>query len=367
MDTSQERKERATPRKRQKARQRGHTARSPELTSAAVLLAGLLALRWTGPAAWDSLQTLARSTLGALPAREWAVADFQQAFSAWAWLGLGLVLPLLATVMLAGAATSVAQVGFLVSLDPVAPSLSRLDPVAGLRRMFSRRAGVELIKALAKVLVVGYVTYLAVAGEAARLPDLVGMEPRAALPVLGVIAQRVAWRAGLALLVMGVLDLAYQRWEYEQSLRMTRQEVKEEFKETEGHPHVRARIRERQRQLATRRMMAAVPRADVVVTNPVHLAVALQYDPAVADAPRVVAKGQGHLAERIRRLAAEHQVPLVQNPPLAQALYRLCEVGRVIPAELYRAVAEVLAFVYRLTGRLPRQVAPPGQSPAAGR
>jgi flagellar biosynthetic protein FlhB len=263
------------------------------------------------------------------------------------------VVPVTAAAAAAGTLGGLLQTGLAVSPNVMSPDFSRIDPMAGARRIFSRRALIEMVKAIAKVGVVGYLVFQGSRGDLVRLMSLgempIAEAGRAALS----LAAGMAMRAAFALLAIGVFDYLYQFYEFEMGLRMSKQEVKEETKETEGRPEVRSKIRERQRLLARKRMMAAVPKADVVIANPTHFAVALHYNPAKFAAPVCLARGADLLALKIREIARRHGVPIVENPPLAQALYRSVDVGHAIPSDLYRAVAEVLAFVYRLKGRMP--------------
>lgn len=343
-----ERTQPPTPRRRQEARRRGQTARSADLSLAAVVLGGAVALslaaRWTvrdvqalGRAFWGgqlwgeelSFELLRLAALQGLAAMR----------------GVALVAVLVAAV---AAASQLAQVGFLVSGYPLVPQLARLNPLAGLQRLFSLRSVVELLKGLAKAAAVAWAGWGVVSQVVASGERLVAMEPLAAAAWVASLAQQELLRMGWVLLIVGAADYAYQRWEYEQSLRMSREEVKDEFRQSEGDPQVRARIRSRMRQLAMQRMMPGVARASVVVTNPTHVAVALAYEPQEMDAPVVVAKGLDWMARRIVETAERHGVPVVENPPLAWSLYEAVPIGQAIPPELYRAVAEVLAFVYRL-------------------
>lgn len=264
---------------------------------------------------------------------------------------LVLVLPLAIAVSAAGSGAYLIQTGLLWRSEAFQVDLSRVNPLAGLARLFSIRSIVELIKAIMKLAVIAVAGYMAVRHDVVRLPELVEYDLFSALRVMAQWVLRMALWVGGAVAVIAVADYGYQRFEWERSLRMTRQEVKEEQRESEGDPQIRSRIRSLQRQMARNRMMAAVPKADVVVTNPTHLAVALRYDPASMSAPIVVAKGAGYLAERIKALAVEHGVLVVENKVVAQALYKLVDIGREVPADLYRAVAEILALVYRARGR----------------
>lgn len=343
-----ERTEPATPKRRQEARQRGQVARSADLTMALTSLGGALAVR--------AVVGLMTADVSALGKQFWGGAMWTEELTVEATMRIGMegllhsraLVPLVLAVAGVGLAVQLAQVGFLTSSTPISPHLSRIDPVAGLGRMFSGRALVELVKATAKALVVLWAAVGFIRTVVSSADDLVSSDPLRSAAWIGDLAYRELIRMGLVLLVIGVADYAYQRWEYEKSLRMSRHELLDELKQTEGDPHVRGRIRGRMRQLAQQRMMQRVPHATAVVTNPTHVAVALEYDEAKMDAPVVTAKGQDAVAQRIVQLAVRHGVPIVPNPPLAWSLYDAVEVGRAIPGDLYRAVAEVLAYVYRL-------------------
>jgi flagellar biosynthetic protein FlhB len=356
-ERDEERTEPATPRKREESRRRGHVARSVDLSSAAVLLAAVLALEAFGGFFARGVAGAVAGVLGNLAGidgdRENLLMHFGAAF---AGAGLGL-LPLVAAVVAAALAVGLAQTGFLFTTAPIAPNLERLDPVAGLGRIFSLRGAARLASGLLKVAVVGTVVALTLWSERIGLLEL-GRRPFEEVVGAGTaLMLRLALRGALALLVLGLLEYGYQRWQYERDLRMSKQELREEMKRYEGDPRIRERRRAVQRQLALGRMMDQVPQATVVVTNPTHLAVALRYDAKAMDAPVVVAKGADHLAARIREAAAEHGVPLVERKELARALFRSVDVGQALPAELYQAVAEILAYVYRLKGGSPAAAA----------
>lgn len=346
---AEDKREAPTPRRRERARREGHVFRSVELTAAVVFLAGYAALRFLGPDAARGLAAWAERFLAQGP-RDWSVADLQalaaDAALAWARATLPFLALALALVLL----LSLLQTGFHLSAAGLAPRFSALNPVTGLQRLFSLRGAVELLKAVFKVAVILLVAWSTLREAAGSFPVLAAMDTAAGTAAVGGWVDRLAWRVGLAFLALAAADWFYQRWEYERSLRMTRSEVREELRETEGDPAVRGARRRRQRELARQRMIQEVRRATVVVTNPDHYAVALRYVPGETAAPVVVAKGRGRLAERIREEARRHGVVLYEDPPLARALYRAVPVGRAIPAELYEAVAEVLAFVWRLKG-----------------
>lgn len=344
----QERTEAATPRRREQARRRGHVARSVELTSAMVLIAAFTGLRMGGGYVYESLSRLMVDAIG----RSATIGSSAGEVSSYlARVSLSMLLPM-APVALAAAAMgflmSSAQVGFVLSPQALAPSLAKLNPVSGLSRLVSSRSLVELIKSIAKVAIVGYVGYRSVAGEYENLFRIADMDVVSMLIYVGGLTFNIGIKAGLVLIVLGVADYAYQRFEYEKSIRMTKEELRQEAKEYDGDPLVRSRIRAKQREMSMARMMQAVPKADVVITNPTHYAVALEYDQARMDAPTVVAKGKDLMALRIKEVAKEHGIHIVENKPLAQTLYRAVDVGRQVPVELYKAVAEVLAYVYQL-------------------
>jgi flagellar biosynthetic protein FlhB len=265
------------------------------------------------------------------------------------------VLPVLALLTLASLAGEVAQVGFSFSAEPVSPKLSRLSPLRGLARIFSRKALLDLLKAVLKTLVIAEAVGQAGRAAAARLPGLAGAPLREAFIFAGGIIWSLALRCCLGLAAIAAGDYFLQWRENETSLMMTRREMLDEIKETEGRPEVRQRLRSRQRQLARGRMILAVRKADVVVVNPEHFAVALQYEASKTPAPVVIAKGAGQLALRIKEQATRHRVAVVENAPVARALFRSVDVGELIPPVLYHAVAEVLAFVYRLRPEGSRQ------------
>ncbi len=264
--------------------------------------------------------------------------------------GVRVSAPVVVAALLGAVAVGVAQTGGLFTGKPLEPQLDRLNPLRAFERLFSLRSAAELLKAAFKLVAVVAAVWAPLRRVVSDPGPLVPSATEMAVQ-MGSVLREVAWRGGLALGVLGVLDYLYQRFEHERGLRMTRQEVREDLRETEGDPLIRARLRARQRELARRRMLREVARATVVVTNPTHLAVALRYAPPQTPAPVVVAKGAGNVAERIREAALRHGVPIVPNPPLAQALYRRVPLGGVIPPALYRAVAEILALLYR-AGRL---------------
>ncbi|WP_447977060.1 flagellar biosynthesis protein FlhB [Candidatus Nitrospira bockiana] len=349
------RTERATTRRKAEARRKGQIALSRDIPTAAVLFGGLALLSlFTGPAmakmthmtqAW-----LGRATDQAAHA-VLRVDTIQTLLGAVAWDALGLALPFAVGVSAVGCMAYLVQTGWLWQGDGLRFDASRVSPRAGLTRLFSFRSVAELVKAFVKVLVIGAAAYVAVRRDFSRLPEFVQYELPATLQMAGALTFHVAMLIATTVGLVAVVDYAYQRFEWERSLRMTKEEVKQEQREAEGDPLLRSRVRSLQRQMARSRMMAAVPNADVVITNPTHVAVALRYEQKTMGAPVVVAKGAGYIAERIKEIAAEHGVMVVENKPVARTLYQLVEVGREVPVDLYRAVAEILALVYRARGQ----------------
>jgi flagellar biosynthetic protein FlhB len=330
---------------------------SRDLTGAAVLLGGVGLMAIMAKSTMLRLTALMRhelSSLGDQPLHGTLTTDHLHArLSHVGTEAMALLLPVMAGLTLISVGASLAQTGIVWRTNILSFDLSRINPMAGLMRLLSLRPLAELVKSGLKVALIGAAAFLVATREAAILPQLVQYDLGGILGAVGSMGLRAGTVIGVAVAAVAVVDYSYQRYEWARGLRMTRQEVKEEHKETEGDPLIRSRVRSVQRQMVKKRMMAAVPKADVVVTNPLHLAVALCYDPARMSAPIVVAKGAGHVAEKIKDIARHHGVLIVENKFVARTLYRLVEIGREIPADLYRAVAEILAFVYRTKGLMP--------------
>jgi flagellar biosynthetic protein FlhB len=343
-----EKTEPASPRRLEKAREEGQIVRSRELNTFALLAVGVAGLWIGGPDLYRNLSEVMRAGLwfdqsvGRDTSMMLAVASRSALQTAVA------LAPLFGVLILAALLSSVALGGFLFSAKPLEPKFERLNPDKGIQRMFSSQTLIELVKTLAKAVVVGSVGAMVIWHYRDQMIMLMHSTPRAALAQgMSLVALCCALIVGSLFLIV-MIDVPWQLWSHYKKLKMSREDVRQENKESEGDPHVKGRIRQQQRAMAKRRMMSEVPKADVVVTNPTHFAVALKYQEGGGGAPRVVAKGSDLLAARIRELAAQHRVPLLGAPPLARALYHNVELGREIPAELYTAVAEVLAWVYQL-------------------
>jgi len=345
--TFQERTEPATPKRRREARESGKVARSQEVNSALVLLAGLGLLGLAGPFMLTRLMVLTRRLLGSSAEAQLRPELVAGYFGGGVTQVLGILAPVAGAVLLAGLAANFAQVGFVASWKPLAPRLDHLSPARGFARIFSKRSLVELLKSILKVALIAILAWMTLKPEIPRFAAMEGQDPRPMFGYAATVALKLGLRVALALLFLALADYAFQRWEYEKGIMMSPKEVEEELRQSEGDPRIRARVRSVQREMARRRMMARVPTADVVVTNPIHLAVALKYDRETMRAPKVVAKGARLIAERIKEVARASGVPLVEDRPLARMLFKV-EVEQEIPVTLFRAVAELLATVYRL-------------------
>jgi flagellar biosynthetic protein FlhB len=340
-----------TPHRRQQAREQGQVARSQDFGSAALLLAGLAALLALGEPLVGAMGVLARRYLGEAGAIS---GDVDSVTAEWHDV-LGLVapalLPVLGVMLVVTIGVNLAQVGLLFLPEKLAPDLSRIDPLKGLSRIFSLSGVARLFFGLVKVVLVAAMAYAVLSGQRDAILTLSDLE----LPqIAAFLVECLLWtgiKIAAALLFLALLDYGFQWWRQEQDLRMTQQEIREEMRNLQGDPQIIARRRSVQRQLVLNRLKTAVPKADVVITNPTELAIAIQYDIETMAAPVVVAKGAGVLAQRIRRLALEHGIPIVEKKPLAQALYKDVEVNHPIPNQMYAAVAEVLAYVYQLKGK----------------
>jgi flagellar biosynthetic protein FlhB len=259
-----------------------------------------------------------------------------------------LIAPILIILLIVSILTNLLQTGIIFSVEPLTPKASKIDPIKGLERVFSKKSLVELAKSILKIAIVGGVAYYALKDEISQMIPLLYQENARIFALLGELSFKVLVRCCCVIMIMAILDFMYQKWEHAQKLKMTKQEVKDEFRQSEGDPMVKSRIRSIQREMARRRMMEEVPKADVIITNPTHLSIALKYKPDEdMKAPVIVAKGANNIAFRIREIAVKHNIPMMENKPLAQNLYKL-ELGTEIPPQFYQAVAEILAYVYGL-------------------
>jgi flagellar biosynthesis protein FlhB len=353
-DEGEERTEEASPRKREEMREQGRVAKSGELVSALLMLATVGV--FSGAASWSfrGLGTLFEASfleLSTTGVQEWTpktiVAMAHFAFKAFVWV----VAPVAAAGMVAGVAGNIVQFGFMWTTKPLEPDFNKLNPLTGFSRIASLDGLFEFFKAGVKFAIVGGILYVVFARWVGEAGTLWGADAQVIGTVLGQKVIRILLIIAGAMAVLSGADFAFQKFRFEKRIMMTKQEVREERKQMDGNPQIKARIRSIQRKFATNKMLEAVKKADVVITNPTHFAVALVYDRESMFAPKIVAKGMDHMALRIKEIARENGVPTVENVPLARALYKALKVGQFISRDLFNAVAEVLAYVYRLRGR----------------
>jgi len=349
---AEERTEQATPKRLSEAREKGQVAKSMDLIGAMGFFGVMLAFAATAERSFSIALTYLMRSLSIIADTTAREGGFGPLLAEALTNYMSLVWPALLGALVIGVASNVFQSGFIWSLDPIKPELNRLNPIEGLGRMFSIRALFDLFKALLKMLLIGYAVFSGVQGELIALLQVGYAEGASVLALVGDVLWVLALRVALVYAIIGIVDFLYQRNEHRKNLMMSRHEVKEEHKQMEGDPQVRARQRERQRLWATQRMFTEIPRSTVVITNPTHYAVALRYEEETSLAPVVVAKGSDYLALKIMAKARESGVPVVAEPEVARALYRQSEIGNEIPVELYRVVAEVLAMVLSRKGGL---------------
>ncbi len=348
----QEKTEVPTEKKRRESREEGQVAFSKELSSAALLAGIVLTLVATSPIILDAMRQLMSQIFRDLAQREELSIDSIFTLSGEI---LSIILPAFApfaaVIIFVGIFASVLQVGVLITFKAIAPKFNKISPLTGLKRLFSSQSLADFLKSMAKLIIVGFVGYLTYIDKITELNGLSVSTPESILIYNFTVVAEVAGKIVLALVAIAIFDYFYQRWHHEQQLMMTKQEVKDETKQTEGDPQLKARIRQIQREMSNARMMQEVPKADAVIVNPTHFSVAILYDRDVMSAPEVIAKGADHLALRMRTVARENNVPILERPELARDLYANVEIGDDIPERFYKAIAEILAFVYRLRKR----------------
>ena len=345
-----EKTEKATPKKRREAREEGQVFQSKEISSVFILLISFLAFNILGKFILKNLIELMKYLFSSFQNLDdiFTQDNIRIKFLSIIAVFLKVSSPILITTYFASLIINYLQVGFLFTTKPLEPKFSRINPIEGFKRIFSKKAFVELGKSIIKILLIGYVAYSFIKKRIGILVNLPSMDPIQILKNFSNLSFQFGIRILGVLLVVSALDYFYQWWDYEKNLMMTKEELKEEFKQTEGDPLLKSKIREKQRKMAFNRMMQEVPKADVIVTNPTHIAVALKYDQELNFAPIVVAKGADIIAENIKKTGKENSIPIVENKPLARAIYETVDVGDIIPEELYETVAEVLAYVYSL-------------------
>lgn len=343
-----ERTEKATPKKRRDERKRGHIFKSHDLTVAVSLLVAFGVLKIVTAHIGENLLSLSTHYFGYNADFTFNIKQIHNLMIDVIFSLAYICAPVYLFAALTGLLINYVQVGFLYTTKTIEVNLNRLNPIAGLKNLFSLRAVVELVKSTAKIAIIIAVTYNEIKNNLSNIPMYLILDFKTSWVLFSEIAMNIAFKAGIGLLVLGVGDYFYQWWRYEKDIMMTKKEVLDELKMMEGDPQIKSKIRQRQRQISMRRMMQDVPKADVVITNPTHYAICLKYDDKVDRAPKVIAKGKNHLAQKIKEIAKKHGIEMVENKPLARALYVYCDVGQEIPGDLYKAVAEVLAYVYRI-------------------
>lgn len=348
---SEEKTEKATPKRKQESREKGQVAKSRELISAILLLLMFWGLKVFSPHIINELVLMSKRmlTLSSIQIKDlYTIKNLMNLFVYCIIVFFKICAPILLIALIASLISNYMQVGFLFTAKPLMPNFNKLNPLEGVKRIFSKHTLVEFLKSNIKIFIIGYFIYSYLKDNYRSIPDLISMSVENTAIFIGNAIINIGFRAGFAFLILSIFDYAFQIWDFEKNLKMSKQEVKEEYKQTEGNPQIKSKIKEKQRQLSLRRMMAEVPKADVIITNPTHYAVAIKYDTSLSEAPLVLAKGKDLIAQRIKELAKENKVTIVENKPLAQALYKSVEIGQSIPIELYKAVAEVLAFVYSM-------------------
>ena len=350
-ESFQDKTEEATPKKKANAKKKGDVAKSRELPSITILAAATIFMFFNAKGMTMTLGNNIRKTLLQIPDII-SSGDFSSSFISGIITDfLILIAPILIVLMIVSILTNVLQTGFIFSVEALTPKASKIDPIKGMENLFSKRSLVELSKSLLKIVIIGWVAFLAFKKDMSHMIPMLYQENTQIFAQLGELSFNLLVKCCCVILVLAILDFMYQKWDHGQKLKMTKQEVKDEFKQSEGDPMVKSRIRSIQREMARRRMMEEVPKADVIITNPTHLSIALKYKAEEGmKAPVIVAKGANNIAFKIREIASKHNIPVMENKPLAQNLYKL-ELGTEIPPQFYKAVAEILAYVYGLKKR----------------
>jgi flagellar biosynthesis protein FlhB len=347
-DDQQEKTEEATQQRRDDFRKRGQVAQTKELASVLILLSSALVLWFLGRFLLQQMSEIMTQSLGPFLLDAARRCDYLPAIIFVSKKAFLIMAPLMLIFAIMSIAATVVQVGILQNEEALQLKPERLDPIEGFKRIFSIRAVVEGLKSVLKIILVSAVVLILIKDEIIRVPSLVNLSVNQLVAFAGDLTIRLLGGVGLFMAVIAAADYFFQRWELEKQMRMSKQEVKEEHKSREGDPMIKARIRRIQREMANKRMMADVPKADVIITNPTHIACAIQYDPKSMAAPKLIAKGADLIAEKIKQIARDNNVPVMENKPLARTMYKTMKIGQTIPRELFTAVAQVLSYVYKL-------------------
>lgn len=344
----QEKTEQPSSKKLEDARKKGMVAKSIEVNSLLIVVTGLITIFLLQSYIGQRMSSFTINIFNSLDTLPKKISLLPNMALDWYLFFFSLLAPMMTAIVLVGLASNIAQVGFKLSPEALAPKFSKINPVNGIKRIFSSKSVVEIFKTLLKFFVIALFTYLILSDLIVASAYLDNLNPSEVIIFMLDNAFSLLWKIALLYAVIAAIDFVYQRYKFKKEMMMTKQEVKEEMKQLEGDPTVKGRIRKMQMQAAQQRMMANLPTADVVITNPTHYAVALKYDMTKDSAPEVIAKGVDLLAQRIKKVAAEHNIPLHEDRELARALYKMCDVGDKIPPSLFKAVAQVLAYVYNL-------------------
>lgn len=347
---SGEKTEEATAKRKGEAREKGQVAKSMEVNSVFVILAAFFTLKLIGSYIYDELIGYMQLILSNLSLADITINSIREIFYGFGIVFLKTSLPVMCVILIVSLTINFLQVGFIFTLEPLMPSLDKINPFTGFGRLFSKRSLVEMAKSLAKIGIIGYFIYRFMMKHTLQIPGLINAELIDSLQLTASLIMDLVYQISAVMMVLAAFDYFYQWWAQKESMKMSKDDVKQEYKQMEGDPLIKGKIKQKQREMSMRRMMQEVPKADVIVTNPTHFAVALKYDQAML-APIVVAKGQDLLAQRIKEIAKENSVVIVENKILARALYATVEIDQPVPPELYQAVAEVLAYVYKLKKR----------------
>lgn len=342
-----EKTEKATPKKRQDARKKGQVAKSQDVNVAIGMFAVFLFLLFAGSYLKTIILSILKHSFQEYMLLDLTESNLQMIFLEIMKETAMLVGPIMLVGLFAGIAANYFQVGFLFAPESIQMKLEKIDPIKGFKRIFSLRSVVEFLKSILKLSIVGVITFLILWSRMDEILIISQKSIGAALSTIADLTLQMGLFAAGALLFLSLLDYLYQKYDFEKNIRMSKQDLKDEFKNSEGDPLIKSKIKQKQREMAMRRMMQEIPNADVIITNPTHYAIALKYDEAKLDAPFVVAKGVDYVAQKIKYIAKENQVTMVENRPLARALYSQAEIGEAIPEEFFKAVAEILAYVYR--------------------
>jgi flagellar biosynthetic protein FlhB len=350
-DDQEDRSERASQKRRDDAKKKGKGPKSREITTAAIMFASVLFLIFGSPIVIARMKEMMIYIWSGSMSAPMSTDTFSQLMNSAVFDSLKMIAPVMLFFGLVGVVSITGQTGLIWAEGPLAPDWSRINPLAGFKRIISFQSTAELVKGIVKLVIIGWISYRVIQKDISAIIEAVDSGPdRLLLMTVSFVTRLILW-VGIAMAFLAAVDYLFQFWSFERSIRMSRQELKEETKQTEGDPLIRSRIRSLQRSLARKRMMSDVPKADVVITNPTHLAVALMYRSETMGAPVVVAKGAGMIAEKIREIARMNQIPVLENKPLARTLFKGVKIGAPIPSNLYKAVAEILAYVYQLRGK----------------